>query len=561
MDNIGEIYYEAGIRYFELEKYEEAISNWVRAYDLGYENENILENIYRCFIEPNEEEFRKNYEQSSTEFTKLPFEACTLDFIPLCEGKFYIFDWEEKIFQGTITLEKSPILGNNIAFNNILYTDTWDIREMLSDMKKSDRDVVYVLLENMEARFVSFLKLPGFKENYLRNVIAFKDVTLMRAFFEEYDEFYLPKQLVTAEAEKYWNIIREIHKKRIHHLNVERKNIFLSICIPSYNRGRLALDNVRHLLSCPYDSEIEIIVSNNGSTEGREDYNAIKHIGDARVRYHEFAENQGFAANVLKICEMARGKYAVLVSDEDWMVLDNFDRYLSVIKAQPGAGFFIGEVKGREPVEGNLVLEPALGVIQEVSARSYMTGFTYNMELCHKMKALEILEGLRSSEIIDWKDEEALLNGAGKRNLYIDSLTHICLALMLCRHTKMVEMKIELWDSVKNSMDQGGFGLYYTPECRMQMQNGFMDFSYQALKVTKQEFIQLFLFYCNRTYFLVRLSSNVYPDDMMEIGSIEEIKKWVYQEQMKYLDSFPIPLAEEEHSKIRNEIRGMAYRD
>lgn len=561
MDNIGEVYYEAGIRYFELEKYEEAILNWIRAYELEYERENILENIYHCFIEPNEQEFRKNYEQSSTEFTKLPFEACMLDFIPLCEDKFYIFDWEEKVFQGKITLEKTPIQGDNIAFNNILYTDTWDIREMVSDMKKSCRDVVYILLEKMEARFVSFLKLPGFKENYLGNVIAFKDITLMRAFFEEYEEFYLPKQLVTAEAEKYWDIIGEIHKKRIHHLHAERKNIFLSICIPSYNRGKIVLDNVKHLLSCPYDSEIEIIVSNNGSTKGMEDYNAIKNIGDARVRYHEFAENQGYAANVLKTCRMARGKYAVLVSDEDWAILDNVDGYLSIIKARPEVGFFIAGVKGRGAFEESFIAEPTLGIIQGVSTLSYMTGFTYNMELCRRMKMLDILENLRSNEIINWEDEEALLNGAGKRNLYIDCLVHVCLALMLCRHAKMINMKIELWDSIKNSTDQGGFGFYYRPECRMQMQNGFMDFCYKALEVTKQELIHLFWFYCNHTYFLIRLSSNVYPDDMLKVGSVEEIQAWVCQEQIKYLDSFPIPLTEEEYSKIRNEIEKIAYKE
>lgn len=51
---IGEYYFECGIEFFEAYKYEEAILSWIRAYNLGYKREIILENIYNCFILPNE---------------------------------------------------------------------------------------------------------------------------------------------------------------------------------------------------------------------------------------------------------------------------------------------------------------------------------------------------------------------------------------------------------------------------------------------------------------------------------------------------------------------------
>ena len=195
MDNLGELYYECGIKYFEAERYKEAVSNWIQAYDLDYEKESIIENIYNCFILPNEQEFRKNYEQNREGFTEVPFEACTLDFIPLSEDEFCIFDREEKTFQGVIALEENPLQGDKIEFNDILDTDTWDIREMTADMKEYERDVVYVLVNELEPKFVSFLKLPRFRELYLKNVILFRNERIMHDFFEEYEEFYLPKQI------------------------------------------------------------------------------------------------------------------------------------------------------------------------------------------------------------------------------------------------------------------------------------------------------------------------------------------------------------------------------
>lgn len=92
MENIGEFYFNQGISCFEAGQYEDAVRNLIEAYHLGYQKEQILENIYNCFILPNEAEFRENYRKGSAEFVQLPFEACTLDFIPVSESRFYIFD-------------------------------------------------------------------------------------------------------------------------------------------------------------------------------------------------------------------------------------------------------------------------------------------------------------------------------------------------------------------------------------------------------------------------------------------------------------------------------------
>ncbi len=80
---------------------------------------------------------------------------------------------------------------------------------------------------------------------------------------------------------------------------------------------------MKRILQCPYDMEVEVVVSNNGSTKDTEGYQEISEMDDARIKYHEFSENQGYATNVIKVLEMAGGDYAVIASDEDFIILEH----------------------------------------------------------------------------------------------------------------------------------------------------------------------------------------------------------------------------------------------
>lgn len=163
----------------------------------------------------NEQEFRENYRQGSTDFVQIPFEECALDFIPVSENGYRIFDKEKQEFSGTFVMDEAPIQGKEPQPESILYTDTWDFGKMLSDMRKYQRPAVYILLDKLESKFASFFKLPHFKELYLRNVIAFKNEMIMYRFFEECLDLPLPGEIVTEKPERYWNLVQRLHQKRI----------------------------------------------------------------------------------------------------------------------------------------------------------------------------------------------------------------------------------------------------------------------------------------------------------------------------------------------------------
>lgn len=392
-NEVGNAYYQAAYEFFEKKQYEEAVENFIKAYMYGVQKEEILENLYACFVVPNEMEFKKNYEENGKGLLNIAYDDLEIDFIPVSDSKFYLFHRTSKEFLGTFQLDETSIMTDNVDFESILLADCWDFRKMLPVMKEKTWAAVYILLNEQEARFASFLKLPHFRELYMKNVIIFKNTDIMRQVFEEYSDFYLPKQILTM-GDSYDSLFEQIHKKRIEDLSQKRKNVFLSICIPSYNRGNRALAAVEEICRSVYDSEIEIIVSDNGSTSFTEEYQAIRDMQDARVRYHRYEENMGFLENFVKVLGMAEGKYAVLSSDEDMMLVDNLSHYMNLFKRNGDCGvFFTSGVHGNflEPAKETVRIHGEAAIEKGING-NYMTGVGYNMWLVRQLKLTEFIQ-------------------------------------------------------------------------------------------------------------------------------------------------------------------------
>ena len=110
--------------------------------------------------------------------------------------------------------------------------------------------------------------------------------------------------------------------------------MLLSICIPTYNRGHLALKHVQEILNIE-SQDIELVVSNNGSQVKKECYEQIKNIQDSRLNYFEFNENQGFLINLCQVIKLSKGDFCMLLSDEDGIIAENLPLYLDKIRHAP----------------------------------------------------------------------------------------------------------------------------------------------------------------------------------------------------------------------------------
>lgn len=533
MRGLGKDLFDLGMTLFEEQNYDQAVQNFIKAYELGFEKDLILENLYSCFILPNELEFKNNYSINAKNMINVPFEQCTLDFIPVSGTRFYIFDKVHQEFQGVFELEQEAIQKGKEEFDSLLFTDVWDIRVMIPYLKKKKWEAVYILLEDLDTQFASFFKLGKFKEVYLENVVLFQNIAEMYAFFEQFEDKYLPKTIVTPYSDKYYAIIWELHTKRIQNIGRERNNIFLSICMPSYNRGTSALKNVQHLLECVCDSEIEIVISNNGSTEDTEGYQEIKRLADARIRYHEFDENQGFASNVLKTLELARGQYVVLTSDEDIMILENMGEYLSYLKQHRNCGVFRTQGIGKlfSMLTENRIYQGGTEAISAASNLNYMTGITYNMRILKQTKTLEIVKKLRG-------------------NIFLEFYVHIPLALVVAQHAGFHDMKIILWDARSDETGDTHILKYMLPESRIEQQQGIMEIYDKALGITGMLFVNLFIKRVQKTYFLLKIAYITRFESYYALSSWEELCLMVHKENIRYLEGFPITLMGEVKKQV-----------
>lgn len=129
----------------------------------------------------------------------------------------------------------------------------------------------------------------------------------------------------------------------------------VTIGIPTYNRAeslRRALDSA---LS-QSEQDIEVIVSDDGSTDLTP--RVVQEIAarDARVRYLRHSANRGLTANFNTVLQLAKGRYVMVLADDDRLdddyvarcrrALDRDDRLVLVsggaVYHEPGGGTFAG---------------------------------------------------------------------------------------------------------------------------------------------------------------------------------------------------------------------------
>lgn len=93
----------------------------------------------------------------------------------------------------------------------------------------------------------------------------------------------------------------------------------LSVCIPTYRGGR-------HLARClggvlaQRDVELEVIVGDDASDD--DTLEVARGLRDPRVRVHAFTQRAGIAGNWNRTWSLARGDYAALVGQDDWLEPD-----------------------------------------------------------------------------------------------------------------------------------------------------------------------------------------------------------------------------------------------
>lgn len=100
-------------------------------------------------------------------------------------------------------------------------------------------------------------------------------------------------------------------------------NALLTIAIPTYNRARILKEGLSRLyqewLALDNNSDIEILVSNNASPDNTDDVVKAIMAKGFPINYNVNKENIGGDANILKCYQMARGRFAWVLGDDDFI--------------------------------------------------------------------------------------------------------------------------------------------------------------------------------------------------------------------------------------------------
>jgi abequosyltransferase len=109
-------------------------------------------------------------------------------------------------------------------------------------------------------------------------------------------------------------------------------NIKLSICIPTYNRGKYLKDTIDSILTQEAEG-IEIVISDNASTDNTgEVVKEVKKQTSIPIVYFKHSKNQGADTNYLKVIEIANGRYCWLLGSDDKLEPGAIEKMLKEIE-------------------------------------------------------------------------------------------------------------------------------------------------------------------------------------------------------------------------------------
>jgi glycosyltransferase involved in cell wall biosynthesis len=133
----------------------------------------------------------------------------------------------------------------------------------------------------------------------------------------------------------------------------------VSIAIPTFNRSRTLRRSIESALAQSY-AKLEVVVSDDGSSDDTEAICRELVARDPRLRYLRSSTNRGLAANHNVLIEELRGDYAMLLSDDDWLEASYIERCLAELQARQEHVLICGSARYTEDeqvVRGGVALQ------------------------------------------------------------------------------------------------------------------------------------------------------------------------------------------------------------
>lgn len=163
-----------------------------------------------------------------------------------------------------------------------------------------------------------------------------------------------------------------------------KKNIILSICIPTHNRAQYLEKNLMVLKDIVSD-DVEIVISNDASTDLTDVVirNFISNYSHIRVRYFKSRRRLGFDRNVIKVVKGASGDFCWLLGDDDLPEMTSVDKIKSVIAKNPTISFIqLNYARFDNLLKQITATEMIKGIDRDVLFKNYVDYFFRKTKTC-----------------------------------------------------------------------------------------------------------------------------------------------------------------------------------
>src|SRR5207247_7417863 len=111
--------------------------------------------------------------------------------------------------------------------------------------------------------------------------------------------------------------------------------------IPTFNRFEILKRAVESVLSQDY-ADLELVISDNASTDGTQAWCDDLARRDGRVRYIRQPLNLGSGANFAEVFRNARGRFYMVLGDDDWLDETYISRCSAVLLAHKDTAVVCG---------------------------------------------------------------------------------------------------------------------------------------------------------------------------------------------------------------------------
>jgi len=296
------------------------------------------------------------------------------------------------------------------------------------------------------------------------------------------------------------------------------------------------------------------LVSDNCSDRGKEEYQTISKIEDSRITYVRQERNIGYIGNIPYVLKKSKGKFVLIVSDEDTVVLKHLAYYLKKLKDADDLAIIRSattfQYRGLQPEVFAAGKEAVSGFML---SNNYISGIIYNTEMMNQYKIFEKAE--------KYKD-----------NIAYRYYVHMVFDLLISFHGKVIEddrLLISegtadphggITDEDKNENEKLNLLNYATYESRLQQHAAWAEI-FRDVSAGDNSLMRIMYFkLCWKTIFLISLVKQKYISKGFDFNEICEKCHIEFIRNFKKLFD-KIDYAEKERDKLRIKALVNKYRE